>query len=415
MLDPEYAYKIALRLASKPRFTGSEGEVSAREMILSEFEGLGLEARKEKFSTKTYEIRDARLETIAPERKEYKVSAVGFSGETPPEGLTGELVYIENTCRSLIPDGKGWIGVVSARPTKEEWKFLAKKAGALVIAESNPHRLLSHVSIPYEWREKYGSLPAVYVSFADAYELLSARSAKIVLRQETRDVETYNIVSEIKGGKYGDEVILVTAHYDSVRDVRGAVDNAGGTALVLALAKALSKNDLKRTVRFVLFSAEELGLRGSLAYVESHKEELERIKLVVNLDVHGGMPGYSSAIVTGSETISHYLEAFSKRLGVNLKISSDVMSSDGTSFARKGVPVVNFYRSSGAGADMHTVLDDGRFIHPKAFEITGRIVHAFLLEVLNAEEFMFPREIPENIRKKVREYFTKRLGIFEEE
>ncbi len=414
MFDPNYAAKITLLLSKEPRFTGTPGEERARKIIAEEFEKMGYVPQTEHFSTKIYKINKVSLESIAPYRKEYEVSAVGFSGTTPDEGVTGDLVYIENTCRALIPEKDEWIGLVSTRPSKEEWKFLAGKASAIIIAEGNPYRHLSRVSIPYEWREKFGNLPAVYVKFDDAFELLNVEKVRVVLEQEIVDTTAYNVVAEKRGYKYPEEIVLVTAHYDSVYGVKGAVDNAGGTAFVLALAKALSNARVKRTVRFILFSGEELGLRGSLAYIERHKKELEDIRLVVNLDVHGGMPGFNSAIVTGPKSLSSYVESLSKKIGVNMKVNNDIMSSDGTSFAWKEIPVVNFYRSSGAGVDMHTIRDDERYIHPKAYELLGEIVYRFLVDVLNAEEFMFPKQIPDDLKKKVEEYFKKRLGIVED-
>lgn len=413
MFDSNYAAEKALLLSKEPRFTGTPGEERARKIIVEELERMEYLPKTEHFSTKTYRVERVSLESLAPSRKEYEAGAVGFSGTTPKEGVAGNLVYIENTCRALIPEKDGWIGLVSTRPNKDEWKFLAGKASAIIIAEGNPYRRLSRVSIPYEWRERFGNLPAVYVKFDDAFDLLDAERVRVILEQEALDTTSYNVVAEKTGYKYPEEIVLVTAHYDSVYGVKGAVDNAGGAAFVLGLAKALSSARVKRTVRFIFFSGEELGLRGSLAYTEQHKEELEKIRLVVNLDVHGAMPGFNSVIVTGPKSLSSYVESLSKNIGVNMRVSEDVMSSDGTSFAWKGIPVVNFYRSSGAGADMHTIRDDGRYIHPKAYELLGEVVYRFLLEVLNAEEFMFPKQIPDDLKKKVEEYFKKRLGMAE--
>ncbi|MEM3895203.1 M28 family metallopeptidase, partial [Thermofilum sp.] len=206
--------------------------------------------------------------------------------------------------------------------------------------------------------------------------------------------------------------IYVTAHYDSVQGVPGATDNAGGTAMVLALAKALSASRPKRTVRFALFGAEELGLRGSLFHVNSlSDDEKKKIKTVVNLDVHGGIFGSSAAIISGAKSLRYFVEALAKRVGVNLSISEDVMSSDGSSFVKHGIPAVNLYRASGSGADIHTVRDSSEHLHPIAFKTIGYFTLLLLEEILNAEEIPFEREIPEDIKKKVEEYFSRRQPI----
>ncbi|MGC9107532.1 MAG: M28 family metallopeptidase, partial [Infirmifilum sp.] len=249
------------------------------------------------------------------------------------------------------------------------------------------------------------------VSYWNAVRLLKAKKVHLVLEQEYRDVNSYNIIAEKMGSKYPEDVILVTAHYDSVKNVPGATDNAGGTALVVALASALSKLDLKRTIRFVLFSGEELGLRGSLAYVEKHKDELKNISLVVNLDVHGGVLGSSASIVSGSKSLRNYVEAKAKEIGVNLSVSEDVMSSDSTSFVWKGVPAVNFFRSSGSGADIHTEKDSLEHLHPIAFQLIGHLVFKFIVDIANSEDLPYEKDVPEEIKKKADEYFKKRLAL----
>jgi Zn-dependent M28 family amino/carboxypeptidase len=203
------------------------------------------------------------------------------------------------------------------------------------------------------------------------------------------------------------------AHLDSVYGVQGALDNAGGSALAVALAKALSRESLKRTLRIVLFSGEELGLRGSLAHAEQRRSELKNAVVVVNLDVHGAALGSTSVIVTGSRSLRHAVEFVAKKLGVKVNVSEDVMSSDGTSFAREGVPSINVFRSSGAAGSAHTVKDSPELLHPLAFELPGLLALEVVKEIANSEEVPFEREIPDEIKRKVDDYFRKRLGILD--
>ncbi len=413
MFDPLYAYRLALELAREHRFTGSRGEDEARKIILEELTEHGYNPTLEEFNVKVYDVHRLELRVISPFKAEIQASPIGFSGETG--GVEGRLAYIENSDRILLPEENGWIGLATGRPSAENWRLLARRAAGLIIAEGTPYRALSRVAVPWEWRERYGSLPAVYVSYRDAVRLLDAERVFLALEQTYRDVTSYNIYAEKSGYKYPDEIVLVTAHYDSVLGVPGATDNAGGVALLLTLAKSLSGQRLKRSVRFVFFGAEELGLRGSLAYVDKHKDELKKVVLVVNLDVHGGALGSSAAIVSGSKTLRNYVESKAKEVGVNLNVSEDVMSSDSTSFVWKGgVPAVNFYRSSGSGADIHTERDSTEHLHPVAFKVIGEFTLKFLVDLLNSEELPFDREIPEEIKKKAEEYFKKRLALVDE-
>lgn len=411
--EADYAYRLASRIASTPRFTGSREEAEARELLAQELSSFGYSVDLEPFKVKVYEVKRASLEVLEPERKPVECSPIGFSGETGEEGVEGALAYIEGGDPVLLPEKGGWIGLASARPDREGWRKLAGRAAGLVVAENSPNRELSRVEIPYEWRERFGSLPAVYVRYWDAVNLLEAKRVKLVVQQEYRDAETFNLVAEKRGSKYPDEVVYLVAHLDSVYGVQGALDNASGAALAVAIAKALSRESLKRTLRLVLFSGEELGLRGSLAHVERRKSELKSAAAVVNLDVHGAALGTTSVIVTGSKSLRHTVEFIAKRLGIKVNVSEDVMSSDGTSFAKEGVPAVNVFRSSGAAGGAHTVKDSPELLHPLAFELPGLLALEIVREFANAEEAPFEREIPEEIKRKVDDYFKKRLGILD--
>jgi len=406
VFDSKYTARLAKLIAEKPRFAGTSGERRAAKIIVEELSAAGYTPVREGFRLQTYRVLEARLRSLDPSF-EVPCSAIGFSGETGEEGVEARLTYIEAGDPALLPRGPGHIGLASTRPGKEDWGRLVKTLDGLVIAEGNRYRLPSHVAIPYEWRRKHGSLPAVYVAYGDAYRLLSSRRVRLVLRQRYQRRLAYNIVVEKKGYKYPDEYILVTAHYDSVYRVRGAVDNAGGAALAVSLARALADSDFKRSIRFILFSGEELGLRGSRAYADRHRDQLEQVKLVVNLDVHGDAIGRTGAVITGPKELHDYVEGRAKIGGYNIQIRDDVMSSDGTVFAEEEIPVVNFYRSGGTGIDMHTVRDKGEYISEWGYRVVGPFAENLLRELLDAEKLPFPRSIPEDLRKKVQEYFRR--------
>ncbi|OYT30058.1 MAG: hypothetical protein B6U94_07225 [Thermofilum sp. ex4484_79] len=398
-----------------PRLAGTDGEEKARKIILDELESYGYDPKLHEFQVKTFKIKEAELRILEPWSDEIPCQGVGLSGSTPPEGVEAPLAYAEEGDPALIP-GEGYILLLTSRPRYPKYKSLMKwKPKGFVISEPNPYRKISHLDMIHEWR-KYGTVPMVYISFADAYKLVvhGARRAYLKLIQDEWDAKSYNIVVEKKGIKYPDEVVIICAHYDSVYDVPGATDNAGGTALLLELARYYSTVNVKRTIRFIWFSGEELGLRGSRAYADGlRKEELEQIKFVVNLDVHGAVIGSNSATLTGPKNVKEYLEVVSKKMGINLKVGEGVYSSDGTSFSKHGIPSISFYRSSGFGITMHTIDDDDRYIGEQAYAGLGDILVDFIDTLVNSEELPFPREIPEDIKKKVEDYFKNRLGVEE--
>lgn len=133
-----------------------------------------------------------------------------------------------------------------------------------------------------------------------------------------RDVEVVNVVAVLQGTTEPDKRIIVGAHYDSLNIVRkpgapevtpeggesaaddvidfeksveapapGVTDNAAGTALVMELARVMSQYRFEKTIVFIAFSGEEIGLVGSSLYASKAKEHKDRIEAVLNNDVVG--------------------------------------------------------------------------------------------------------------------------------
>ncbi len=101
---------------------------------------------------------------------------------------------------------------------------------------------------------------------------------------------TRNVVAELPGTVYPDAALIVCGHYDSYSDKRltlapGADDNASGTAATMEAARILSRQPLDFTVRFIAFTAEELGLVGSSVYARDARSHGENIIGVLDLDM----------------------------------------------------------------------------------------------------------------------------------
>ncbi|MBO3799419.1 MAG: M20/M25/M40 family metallo-hydrolase [Thermoproteota archaeon] len=407
----EEAYGFLTGLASYERLAGTPGEEEARRYIINVMEKAGYRTLLEEFTVKTFRILRNEFHVLEPWSEEIDCRGVGFSGSTPEEGIVAPLRYVETGDPLLLPGTKGEILLFSeSPPTVEKLLELSKyEPSGIVLSEGTPFRKPSQVDRLFEVSRRF-RVPTVFIRFEDAFRLVknNASKSRLVLTQEEFDADTCNIIVEKKGVKYPEEIIVVGAHYDTVYGVKGGVDNAGGVALLMELAKSMSNLDFKRTLRFVFFTGEELGLKGSFDYVEKHKDEVEKVMMMVNLDVNGGAIGGCNAVVTGPQEVKTYLEAMSKELGVNLSVSQDVYSSDSVPFSNRGIPSVNFYRRSGAGAYIHTAEDDARFTAPIGFRMVGIVVREFLLRIANAESFPFKREIPEDVKKKVQEYLKNR-------
>ncbi|MDA2919291.1 M28 family peptidase [Desulfobacterota bacterium AH_259_B03_O07] len=180
-----------------------------------------------------------------------------------------------------------------------------------------------------------------------------------------------------------DEVIVVGAHYDHVgfggwfsrgdhktqknKIHNGADDNASGIAGLLELAAFFSNEQkfLKRSLLFIAFSAEELGLIGSSYYVKNPKIPLEKTKAMLNMDMIGRLRDDKLTVfgVGTSPEWETIVESANSELGFDLKLSdSGVGQSDQTVFYTKNIPVLHFF--TGVHSDYHIPSDDWQKINP---------------------------------------------------
>ena len=184
------------------------------------------------------------------------------------------------------------------------------------------------------------------------------------LNQKFADFQMSNVVAERPGvGPNRDRVLILSAHYDSVasrtdgwetewRDLRapGANDNASGVATVLEAARVFAAVEFDFTVRFVLFSGEELGLFGSRHFARAARENGEDIVGVINMDMIGhdsdGVPDLHVVGNHQSEWLLREADAVIAQLDTLLvlfpKIDPNLVFSDHAPFWGEGYSALVF-------------------------------------------------------------------------
>jgi aminopeptidase YwaD len=196
----------------------------------------------------------------------------------------------------------------------------------------------------------------------------SKLSIQVTLEEERERAE--NVVGILRGREPtgGREYLVIGAHYDHLglgyygaRDQNaagmihhGADDNASGTSVLLHVARRLSQIEPKpaRSIVFVAFSAEELGLYGSRHFVSSWPQ-LGRIKSMINLDMVGRLRDDRVTIfgVRSAPPFETIVGSGAKQLGLQTNLPDGVGPSDHLSFYNKQIPVLHFF--TGIHPDYH--------------------------------------------------------------
>lgn len=406
-IEKEYALLNKLYFE---RISGTESELKACRIIADDLKEIGLESHIESFDVVRNTVQKVTFEVTEPYHKVYEASV--YMGCVNAELLSAELAYFESDTAVSRKNVEGKIALVSGGVNMKKFKALCEAHALGFITFNGDIDQPENDLDPKELRpafQEFGNLPGINIRVHDAVELVEKQASRvnIVLEQTMCEEKSHNLICDIRGES--DDWIVCTAHYDSVPNSKGIYDNATGAVCLYGMAEDLKDKKLKHNVRFVWCGSEERGLLGSKAYVRDHKDELEQIKLAVNIDMIGCIIGNRSAVSTADQSLVHYVDYYSKMVGYPLESSQGVYPSDSTPFADAGVPAVTFARNSAGTAKIHSRFDIMEHLSRRILgEDTEFILH-FVETIANAYIIPVVREMPDNMKEELDKYFGRDL------
>ncbi len=303
-VNAKRAFEHIKNLASfGSRVAGTEGDLKSIKYMSEQFVKAGLKVEYDVFNAPSFIEKEAKVLLSYPSKKEIKVRAMLYSVSTSSEGVKGELVYA-NLCKEedfMKIDAKEKIVMFSRTKDKdafyEEVANAAKNgAKAVIMVDYNPWIFTATMESGYfDIKKRFlpvepNPIPAVTINSEDGRYLLEQIAkgkveATLVVDVTSEEKETKNVRAIIEGGRKADEKILVIAHRDTA-NTPGANDNASGLATLIELAQILPEYRLNRSVELIAMGAEEeLGSLGSYNYCKIHKDELDKVKAVINVDM----------------------------------------------------------------------------------------------------------------------------------
>ncbi len=402
-----------------PRLAGSEGAEAAVQWALRSFKADGVKAWLEPVKVPRWVRGEERAELLGSERfrgRPLSILALGGSAATPAEGLTAEVVEVSSLeeLASLGERAKGRIVLFSHTMEKPEdyarfaslrsrGPSAAAKAGA--VAALVRSLATASLSTPHtgntRFEEGVAPIPAASVTVEDAELMhrLLARGGpvrvKLVLGcQELPEVESFNVVAEVKGREKPEEIVLLGAHLDSWDVGSGAHDDGAGVVMVMEAARLLAKQKPapRRTVRVVLFMNEENGLRGARAYAAAHAAELPRHVAALEMDAGGGKPlGVALRAGEGArELVQPWLSPL-RGVGAGTLLDVEAGGADLTPLLPAQVPFFGVRQDASRYFDVHhTHADTLDKVEPEALAKSTAAV-AWLAYVLAEMPAVLPR------------------------
>ncbi len=414
-MNGKRAFKL-LKEIGYERMGGTEKEKEACERLALEIEKIGGSCKIEEFPINKGEIKVAKLEILAPVYKEYFVTGYANSGSTGDMGITGEFYYVQGESNVDIENAKGKIVLVNSL-NKNLYKKLAD-AGILgfVTFNGDLKDKYNDVDIAYnELRDVYREIKVIQgvnMKVQDAVDLVLSEptEVRLTLIQEEGTVASRNLIAEIEGSEKKDEVIVFTAHYDSVRYSTGVYDNGAGSVINMEAYRYFMEHKPRYTLRFIWCGSEEKGLLGSKAYVKAlPEEELKKIKFNINCDVAGPVLGRDVIFVTANNEVLHYCMSVASEIGFPGTFNLDIYSSDEIPFADKGIAAVSITRFGAMGtAYIHNRHDVIKYLDYKNLEKTGNYLIELARRIDSSKYLPFDNKVSEEIKEKVDKYLFKK-------
>ncbi len=418
-MDKVRAFDTLKRLAFE-RVSGTEKELEAAHLIISECEKIGVEAHLEDFEIPQPNVTNVKLEMTKPEVKEFYCTGQGRSGTTPPEGIKAPLVYLNDAKAVDMIDVKGKIVLSTAGMGGDLRKKLVEKGavGYIVTWGGFYDDDIMKTQVPHRFArfkpDDTSNFPGVMMNLYTAEQLLKEKPEEVhMILEQDGDAKgtSRNVVATIPGTDLKDETVVFSAHYDSVEFSSGAWDNGTGSITIMELMHYFHEHQPRRTVKFVWCGSEEIGLLGSWAYCEQHKEELEKIILNINFDMTGVLMGTQMVFGSVDRSIVDRAVYLGKVKGLYLGSHMGMMSSDSSSFALHGVPAICFgTMGPRGGAEIHSRRDTMEHLDPDRFIELCEFVAEFSSEIINAAINVVPRELPKEAKDQ-EQMMRDRLGF----
>jgi carboxypeptidase Q len=398
-LDSDYAYRQVSHLSNNigPRLSGSPQAERAVEYVAGELRRLGLEVKLEKLMVPHW-VRGLETGELvefpgqAPQTTQKVVlTALGGSVPTPAEGLTAEVVVVNDFQelqslgrervagkivlfnvkfdRQMAAQGYGGEAYGQAVVYRGGGASAAARLGAvasLVRSAGGSQNRLAHTG-SLRYAQDAPRIPGAAISYEDADLMASlVKEGKVRMHltltpQQLPDAPSYNVVADLKGSEKPEEVVIVSGHLDSWDLGTGAIDDAAGVAVAMQTAQLLKQLALRprRTIRVIAWMNEENGLVGGRTYAREHAGELGNHYAAIESDRGAGHPlGFEAMVNPEVLPMLAPVSEVLRSQGAGLVQRTEGTEADISPIAAQGVPAFGLWQDTRTYFNYHHTAAD---------------------------------------------------------
>jgi carboxypeptidase Q len=303
------------------RLSGGSGLDRAIKWAVAEMKHDGLENVHTEAVTVPKWVRGIEsAEIVEPSLHRLAMLGLGGSAATPPNGIQAPILIVRSydDLEAHAAQARGRIVLLNVAYSSYPETVRFRNGGAsrasvhgavaVLVRSIGPDGLRLPHTGAVQYSPGLPEIPAAAIASEDADRLqrMADRGDRVVVRLKMEshfeaDVPSANVVGELRGRERPNEIVLVSGHLDSWDVGDGASDDGGGCIVTWEALRMMKKLNLRprRTLRLVLWTNEENGIRGGRAYRDQHRAELARHVLLIESDSGVARPlGFG---FTGSE------------------------------------------------------------------------------------------------------------------
>ncbi len=319
------------------RPAGSFGGKHLCDYIEAKMRGFEVSFERKQFH---YEVRATERAEIIVGTKRIPARGYPCTRDTGDSGIDGKLIYIPRISEASQQEIKQTV-IMTEGPLSSQCldRLSAGRAAGVIVYEDFQN--VSPESRPNQM-PRSDKISAVKISGFDAVDLVQSHLENVRLFHLTKVIPcvSENLYAVLPGRDHSREVVFC-AHYDTIPQSPGAMDNFSGTLALLGLLDELRKMMWDTDIRFCWFGGEESGYAGSRSFLQKRKETDPRILFVVNLD--------SVDCVLGWDELYYncYNPGLIQKLNLpsrGLRVSSQIYGGDNIPFWEKGIDTLTFSR-----------------------------------------------------------------------
>ena len=289
-----------------PRFTGSANLENAIDWCMKEMKEDGFKnVHGEKVKVPRWVRGKESATLISPRHRNLPMMGLGGSVGTPKEGITAEVLVVKSfeDLKTKAAQAKGKIVLFNLPFTEYRETVIVRRLGAIeaskvgavasLIRSVGPFSMQSPHTGNMAYKDEVKKIPHAALSLEDAEMLarMQARGEKITIQLKMEahmlpDGYSRNVIADIPGTEHPEQIVIVSGHIDSWDVGQGAMDDGGGCVASWEAARLMLKLGLKprRTIRVVLWTNEENGMRGAKEYAKRHGDDLKNHVLAIESD-----------------------------------------------------------------------------------------------------------------------------------